>query len=170
MKLKKLLKSAWLLPFIIFITIFVYILNDEYNFYSRYTHNEDSFLAWVDWGDLIVPALSISIPVMLIILLFKRFNWKKVLVGLILFFSISWSLINFYYSIKIQDTPIDWFLSFGKVYEGGACSCPATAGWVIKKCIYKSQGDDIKKILAADASADCSMFGCAPATLYKYCD
>lgn len=60
-----------------------------------------------------------------------------------------------------------WDKSKNKVYEHCSCCCPDVER---KKCLYHSKGDDIEKILKQTTFDDCSMFGCSPFILYKYCD
>jgi hypothetical protein len=56
-----------------------------------------------------------------------------------------------------------------------ACGCGCCDGNThVKKCLYHSKGDDLRKIIEADkkssTSKQCERVGCASGVEYKYCD
>jgi len=56
-----------------------------------------------------------------------------------------------------------------------ACGCGCCGGSTpVKKCLFRSKGDDLAKIIAADkrsrANPKCALAGCSLGTEYSYCD
>ncbi|MBK8467247.1 MAG: hypothetical protein IPL32_15625 [Chloracidobacterium sp.] len=55
-----------------------------------------------------------------------------------------------------------------------ACGCGCCGGTIpMKKCIYRSKGDDIKKLVEEDriwTGPQCATVGCSPGIKYVYCD
>ena len=56
-----------------------------------------------------------------------------------------------------------------------ACGCGCCGGQEpVNKCLYKSKGDDLNKIIESDknasASSQCAVMGCSIGVKYVYCD
>ncbi|MFH1866648.1 MAG: hypothetical protein ABIJ81_01025 [Patescibacteria group bacterium] len=92
---------------------------------------------------------------------------KTLLIWLIILVVISGSLIFWKYKIN------NAYHDNNQFYIACGCGCcggeePTT------QCLYRSQGDDIAKIIAQDklaaANPQCAFMGCSFPVKYQYCD